>query len=449
MIHPIKDCSKVIVAIEAEPYIDTIHDRLVDNPGGVGVITFTDSPSGDYSYNVVDFRKFNARFTELEKTGVRWINRENNTFANDIEPEYIAFNADETKAYICLQENNAIAVFDMKTEQIEDILGLGFKNWNYYTMDASDKDGGIHMRPWPVFGMYQPDSIKHYTHQGVDYLIMGNEGDSKDYGPYLTEEIQVKDVELSSLFESNETIRREMQEKSQLGRLKVAAGDGKNRETGKYDKLYAFGGRSFSIRRADTMELVYDSGIEIAHKTSLLHSNLFNSGYKEGHLVAASMDSRSDNKGPETESVTMGHFGDTTLLMIGNERPGTIAVYTIDERLSEVAPTFVTLLTGINRTDDTWDNLYKNREISMLDPEDIRFIQGEESPNGKPLLLVSGSTSGTVSIIEVNVDLSYQQDDPVTAQIRSSASFVCLSKVLLVIYIGLFLWGRWERNLPV
>jgi hypothetical protein len=68
----------------------------------------------------------------------------------------------------------------------------------------------------------------------------------------------------------------------------------------------------------------------------------------------------------------MGHFGDTTLLLIGNERPGTIAVYTIDERLPEIAPTFVTFLTGINKFDDTWENMYDRREISMLDPEDIK-----------------------------------------------------------------------------
>ena len=49
---------------------------------------------------------FFIRFAELEKTGVRWVYRgNNNTFANDIEPEYIAFNSDESKAYICLQVN--------------------------------------------------------------------------------------------------------------------------------------------------------------------------------------------------------------------------------------------------------------------------------------------------------------------------------------------------------
>ena len=36
--------------------------------------------------------------------GARFVYRENNnTFAQDIEPEYVAFNADETIAYIGLQ----------------------------------------------------------------------------------------------------------------------------------------------------------------------------------------------------------------------------------------------------------------------------------------------------------------------------------------------------------
>ena len=41
-----------------------------------------------------------------------------------------------------LQENNAIAVFDMKTEEIKEIRGLGFKKWIDLTLDVSDKDGG-------------------------------------------------------------------------------------------------------------------------------------------------------------------------------------------------------------------------------------------------------------------------------------------------------------------
>ena len=40
------------------------------------------------------------------------------------------------------QENNAIAVVDMQTETFIDIYGLGFKHWNNYTFDPSDKDSG-------------------------------------------------------------------------------------------------------------------------------------------------------------------------------------------------------------------------------------------------------------------------------------------------------------------
>lgn len=59
------------------------------------------------------------------------------------------------------------------------------------------------MKSWPIYGMFQPDAIKVYTHQGVDYIIMANEGDSKDYGPKFSEEVRVGDIVLSELFGKN------------------------------------------------------------------------------------------------------------------------------------------------------------------------------------------------------------------------------------------------------
>lgn len=61
MIHPVGDCKKVIIAIEAEPYIDAVNDRLVDNAGGIGVISFQNSPAGTYTYKMVDFKTFDSR----------------------------------------------------------------------------------------------------------------------------------------------------------------------------------------------------------------------------------------------------------------------------------------------------------------------------------------------------------------------------------------------------
>ena len=73
--------------------------------------------------------------------------------------------------------------------------------------------------------------------------------------------------------------------------------NGRNATTGEYDVLYSFGGRSFSIWRADDMSLVFDSGKTVAYQTFVLNPNLFNSnvGSKDG-LVASMLDSRSDDK---------------------------------------------------------------------------------------------------------------------------------------------------------
>ena len=56
------------------------------------------------------------------------------------------------------------------------------------------------MRPWPVYGMYQPDAIKFYNHRDVGYIIHSNEGDGKDYPPFFSEESRVKDLTLSDTF---------------------------------------------------------------------------------------------------------------------------------------------------------------------------------------------------------------------------------------------------------
>ena len=71
----------------------------------------------------------------------------------------------------------------------------------------------------------------------------------------------------------------------------------------------------------------------------------------------------------------MAKFGSITFVMIGNERPGIISVYSIDGRKDTIQPKFETLICGITRTNDTWDNLLEQRAISMVDPEDMRYTQ--------------------------------------------------------------------------
>jgi len=57
----------------------------------------------------------------------------------------------------------------------------------------------VHIKPWPVFGMYQPDSIHTMEVAGESYMLMANEGDSKDYSKFggFNEEERVGDIDLS------------------------------------------------------------------------------------------------------------------------------------------------------------------------------------------------------------------------------------------------------------
>ena len=50
------------------------------------------------------------------------------TIAQDLEPEYVAFSADNSQLYVSCQENNAMVVIDVATASVVDIWGLGFKD---------------------------------------------------------------------------------------------------------------------------------------------------------------------------------------------------------------------------------------------------------------------------------------------------------------------------------
>lgn len=409
MLKPSSDCRTILIALEAEAFAR--NGTLVDPEGGVGLLKFQDKniSSSNYSYKRLNFTLYNDRWNDLSKSGVRFIYKEhNNRFSQDLEPEYITFSKDEKTAYICLQENNAIAVVDLGTENITAIHGLGFKNWGNSKLDASDKDGGINIRPLPVYGMYQPDAIHVIKVNGEEYLVTSNEGDSKDYSGYalntvgFSEEIRAKDAS----FSGNSEIKKWMlqnnisnvMDDSILGRLKITTETGRL-PNGSYDKLYTFGGRGFSIWKLDTMSLVYDSGSDVEDTHSQTRPDLFNADQENSAKIKDTIDSRSDNKGPESESLAIGHDGDKILIFVGHERPGSISVYSVNGDIS--SPKFESVFWDIPNSEQTWTQAFEQRSISSIDPEDIRYISPQQSPNGRPLLLVAGSVSGTLSILEV------------------------------------------------
>ena len=268
-----------------------------------------------------DFNAGGARQDELPAK-VR-IYGPNATVAQDLEPEYITTDGDI--AWVTLQENNAIAMINIRNGRVKKIFALGFKDHSKgkNRLDASDDDDVTNIARWPVFGMYQPDAIAAFQNGGKRYLISVNEGDARDYDGFAEEE-RVADLTLDATAFPNAA---DLQDDAKLGRLNVTTALGDIDQDGDFDQLYVPGGRSFSIWNATNGALVFDSGSELEQ----LLRNLLPKDFNANHEENDSFDNRSDNKGPEPEGVTLGKVKGKLYAFVGLERIGGILVLDLSD----------------------------------------------------------------------------------------------------------------------
>jgi len=341
----------ILSANEGEP-----NDEYTIDP--VGTVSIINVGNG-FSVNTLDFSGFVSKQTILKSKGLR-IFGENASFAQDIEPEYITVSENSKKAWVSLQENNAIAEIDINSQTIVKILPLGFKDYSLQrnSIDPSNEDGGVNFGTWPVYGMYQPDGITVLANNNVPFVFTANEGDSRDYDGFSEEE-RIKDINLDLIAFPNADF---LQKKANLGRLNITNTLGDIDGDGDYDKLYSYGARSFSIWNGHTGKQIYDSG-DFLDKTAVLEGS-----YDDG---------RSDDKGVEPETVVIGRVGNKNLLFVGMERADAVAVYDVT---NPVKPKYLQWL----KCGDA--------------PEGIIFIPAEESPVGKSLLVVSSENDGVVTV---------------------------------------------------
>lgn len=245
-----------------------------------------------------------------------------------------------------------------------------------YGFDASNRDDAINIVNHPTYGMFMPDAIASYNVNGVEYIVTANEGDSRDYDGYSEEE-RVKDLTLNTeYFPEAEAL----QENEDLGRLKTTTANGDLNGDGTFEQIFSYGGRSFSIFD-QYGNLVFDSANEFELTIAEEEASIFNQD--EGDF-----DDRSDDKGPEPEAVAIGQIGDYTYAFIGLERQNSLMVYDITN------PWDVEFISYYNYNNTTGD----------IAPEIIKFISADDSPNGKPMILVGYEVSGTLAMIEVDTE---------------------------------------------
>lgn len=346
-------------------------DNLTDPNGSVSIIEV----KRNFKATTIDFTPFENQLASLKQKGYRVFNAP--SLAADTEPEYVAISDDSRTAWVTLQENNAIARIDLMTKSIEQISPLGFKNHllSGNELDPSDKDGAVVHGQWPVQGMYLPDGIAVFGKGFHQFLITANEGDSRirptnddalppnEEGDIFNEEERIKDVDLDPVAFPNAAA---LQKDASIGRIKITNTLGDTDGDGDFDNLHSFGARSFSIWNGQSGKLVFDSGSELEKFVLSQSPSMYD-------------DSRSDDKGVEPESVTVGKMGKYTVGFIGLERADAVVIVELSNPSS---PVFLQVL----HTGDA--------------PEGVLFVPATDSPNGKSILIVSAEGDGTVKIFQ-------------------------------------------------
>jgi DNA-binding beta-propeller fold protein YncE len=345
----------IVTANEGEPNAA----YTVDPEGSISIINVADN----YSVKTLTFGAFAGIYPQLASNGFR-VFGPNASFAQDIEPEYVTVASDSRKAFVTLQENNAIAEVDLISGAITKLYPLGSKDYSLAVngIDPSDRDSKIDLRTVPVRSLYLPDAIASFSVGGIAYLITANEGDAREYTTF-DEQSRVSSLNLDATAFPNAAV---LKQNANLGRLRVTNTLGDTDGDGDYDVLYGFGGRGFSILNAATLQLVYEPGKSL-----------------EEHVVSAGIydDDRSDDKGIEPEGVTVGMVHNKPIAFIALERVDAVAVYDVS---NPAAPQFIKLI----KTGDA--------------PEGILFVPATESPNGKSLLITSNEGDGTVKFYQTN-----------------------------------------------
>ena len=277
------DGSKLLVANEGTP---NTYPSITDPTGGVSIVRMSDRTVTTVGV---------GGSIPTTGSGLRGV------VPFNYEPEYIAVNKAGTKAWVTLQEHNAIATLDLTTNQFTGITGLGLKDYSLTqnAIDSTDRPSTtpptIALTTVNLKGAYQPDAVVSYETGGKTFLVMANEGDAQENDGDVARASSIAGLGLSG-------------DPARINVIKDLSSPG---------NVVTMGGRSFSIRDTDGT-IVYDSG-------NILEDQAIKRGIYD--------DARSDDKGVEPEGVALQTINGRTYAFIGLERTtqGAVAIFDITD----------------------------------------------------------------------------------------------------------------------
>lgn len=372
------DGKLLLVANEAEPFNDAAAGVIENASGSVTIIDMSGGPTAAAVRNTIGFTALDGNEALLSTLGIKIFGGNANlpapTASQDIEPEYVAVSLDGTKAYVTLQEVNAVAVIDLTDTNADrpvSILPMGSVDFSLpgNEGDFSDRDGpggtaSISIGNAPVHGLLQPDAIATFQVGGETYFITANEGDSRIVNGGAD---GLNEVRASALGVTD----------ADYARLTLDS----TWSTGP-DDLYAFGGRGFSIfkQQADgTIIKVEETGGDFEQIiASLPNANAVFNGENGG-----SFDTRSDNKAAEPEGVDIAVVDGKTYAFVGLERLGGLMVWDVS------TPTDAKYVT------------YIAPSANGYGPEVVKVVSAADSPTGRAFVMTANEVSGSVTIYDL------------------------------------------------
>jgi hypothetical protein len=343
------DGKKLVVAIEGDPEVG-------GGPGGIAIVDLaTKSVNtlgfGGFAGNEVSYRAGGALF----RPGI--------PFGEDIEPEFVSITPDGKKAIVTLQENNMIAIVDLSTETISELIPLGLKDPtkpNSFFTHRSSSVTPSSLGLAGVTALWQPDGIAAFDHGGITYIALANEGENLGNNRALPlDPSKVPGATVAALSETNVTPQT-------FWHLDTT-------NDGLSDTIAYSGGRSVSIRTLDGT-LIWDSGNEIEQMVNTLG------------LLGANSDRRT-RLSIEPENLVVGMIGGQRWLFAGIERGLSIAAWNISNPNN---PLFAGLIYDLSQGN------------AFAQFEGLTFIHASESWDGKTYLVASAENQGWTHLFQLN-----------------------------------------------
>lgn len=386
-----------LVAIEGEPICakdnpattavnESLDYSLAKDPrGSVAVVNLSNPRTA--KVKLAGFSKFTG--TEMKSQGLV-VSLTSKEPVVDFEPEYVS-PANNTLAYVSLQEANAIAELDIRKAVITKVYSAGTTDISKTAFDLSDRDSSGGPSTFSnVIGLAMPDALAAFSVGKDNYFVSANEGDDRaDWSCFkVVDDKRAKDLKVDTTAFPNWSSESA---DARLGRVKVNPNIGDQNADGLYEKIHLLSNRSFSIFKNGSR--IYDSGnlLEQLQVSALGVANI--NGEWNTTTGAYAPQSRSDDKGPEPEGVTVGMVGSSRVAVIGMERMSALLFVDITNPAVPVVIKWEQML--------PLSTIVPGRPGLTWSPEGMTFVSAKDSPTGKPLVLTAYEVSGSLSIHQI------------------------------------------------